>query len=92
VVFHLPIDAGPGLGPLAANRAHHAQCRIRRNLCERGNFDQDEWDLPPKPKWMRQRTYEGIEAKYDHYDAILDDGLAAAAARLMAMDSSGPNK
>ena len=53
------------------NRAHHAQCRIRRKLCERGNFDPDEWDLPPKPKGMRQRTYEGIEAKYDHYEAIL---------------------
>ena len=34
---------------------------------------------------MRQRTYEGIEAKYDHYDAILDEGLDAAAARLMAV-------
>jgi hypothetical protein len=63
------------------NRAHHAQYRIRRHLCDRGNFDPDEWDLPPKPKWMRQRTYEGIQAKYDHYDAILDDELAAAAAR-----------
>jgi hypothetical protein len=34
---------------------------------------------------MRQGTYEGIEAKYDYYDAILDDGLAAAATRLMAL-------
>jgi hypothetical protein len=68
------------------NRAHHAQYRIRRDLCERGNLDPDEWDLPPKPKWMRQRTYESIEAKYDHYETILDDGLAAAAARLMAVD------
>jgi hypothetical protein len=74
------------------NRAHHAQCRIRRKLCERGNFDPDEWDLPPKPKGMRQRTYEGIEAKYDHYEAILDEGLDAAAARLMAMDGSRSNK
>jgi hypothetical protein len=74
------------------NRAYHAQCRIRRDLCERGNFDRDEWDLPPKPKWMRQRTYEGVEAKYEHYDAILDDGLATAAARLMAVGGFCQNR
>lgn len=66
------------------SRAHHGQAKIKRHLCEIGQFDPDEWDLPPKPKWMRQRTYERIEAAYDHYDETLNNGLADAVARLMA--------
>lgn len=66
------------------NRAHHQQSKIKNRLCELGGFDPDEWDFPPKPKWMRLRTYERIEAVFDHQDDILNDGLAAAVARFMA--------
>jgi hypothetical protein len=36
--------------------------------------DPDDWDLPPKPKWMRWRTYNRHVGKYDEYEAILDQG------------------
>jgi hypothetical protein len=44
------------------NRAHRGQAKIRSRLCTIGGFDPDEWDIPPKPKWMRWRTYERAEA------------------------------
>lgn len=65
-------------------RAHHQKSKISNRLCERGGFDPDEWDFPPRPKWMRQRTYERIEAAFDRQEDILDGGLAVAAVRLMA--------
>jgi hypothetical protein len=37
------------------NRAHLGQAKIRSRLIN--NLDPNEWDLPPKPKWMRWRTY-----------------------------------
>jgi hypothetical protein len=42
-----------------------------------------EWDLPPKPKWMRWRTYQRYVDKYDHYEGVLDEGTFAALARLL---------
>jgi hypothetical protein len=38
----------------ATDRAHRGQAKIKARLI--GNLDPDEWDLPPKPKWMRWRT------------------------------------
>jgi hypothetical protein len=29
------------------------------------DFDPDEWDLPPKPKWMRWRTYNRYVERFD---------------------------
>jgi len=37
----------------------------------------DNWDLPPKPKWMRGRTYNRYVERYDGYEAILDYGILA---------------
>ena len=37
------------------NRAHIGQAKIKSRLI--ADLDPDEWDLPPKPKWMRWRTY-----------------------------------
>jgi len=65
------------------SRAHHAQAKIRHMLCEPDGLDREEWDFPPKPKWMRFRTYERWEARFDRQDAILDQGLATLAARLV---------
>jgi hypothetical protein len=42
----------------------------------------DEWDLPPKPKWMRWPTYNRYVQRYDNYESILDDGCLALAAKL----------
>ena len=46
------------------------------------DLDPDEWDLPPKPKWMRWDTYNRHVAQYDHYGDILDYGCVALAAKL----------
>ena len=46
------------------------------------DLDPDEWDLPPKPQWMQWATYNRWEEQYDRYEAILDYGCAALAAKL----------
>jgi hypothetical protein len=62
------------------NRAHLGQARIKARLI--GDLDPDEWDLPPKPKWMRWRTYNRHAKRYDAYEDILDRGTFALAAKL----------
>jgi hypothetical protein len=57
------------------SRAHHAKAKINARLCAMGGLDPEEWDFPPKPKWMRWRTYNRIEEKFDDYDRVLDEGL-----------------
>jgi hypothetical protein len=64
------------------NRAHRGQAKIRSRLCSIGRLDPDEWDFPPKPKWMRWRTYNRAEEKFDRYDSILDEGVVELAAKL----------
>ena len=54
-------------------RAHHGQAKSR--LCSMGGFDADEWDFPPKPKWMRWSTYNHAEEAFGRYEAILDEGM-----------------
>jgi hypothetical protein len=68
------------LGP--DDRAHHGQAKIKSRLCRIGGFDPDEWDLPPKPKWMRWRTYNRAVEKFDRYESILDKGTFALVAKL----------
>jgi hypothetical protein len=64
----------------AAGRAHGGQAKIKGRLI--ADLDPDEWDLPPKPKWMRWATYNRHVARYDHYEDILDYGCVALAAKL----------
>jgi hypothetical protein len=63
------------------NRAHGGQARIKSRLI--GDLDPDEWDFPPKPKWMRWATYNQYSERYDHYDDILDRGCVALAAKFL---------
>jgi len=65
----------------AVDRAHRGQAKIKARLT--GGCDPDEWDLPPKPKWMRWRTYQRYVDKYDRYEAVLDEGSLALVARFM---------
>jgi hypothetical protein len=65
----------------AVDRAHWGQAKIKARLV--GDRDPSEWDLPPKPKWMRWRTYQRYVDKYDRYEAVLDEGTIALVARLM---------
>jgi hypothetical protein len=63
----------------ATNRAHAGKVRIKSRLI--AELDPDEWDLPPKPKWMRWATYNRHEEKFDQYEAVLDNGCAALVAK-----------
>jgi hypothetical protein len=65
----------------AVDRAHQGQAKIKARLI--GDRNPDEWDLPPKPKWMRWRTYQRYVDKYDHYEAVLDEGTLAVLSRLL---------
>ena len=38
-------------------------------------------DLPPKPKWMRWRTYNRFVERFDSYEEILDGGIAELMAK-----------
>jgi hypothetical protein len=65
----------------ADNRAHAGQAKIKSRLI--GDCDPDEWDLPPKPKWMRWRTYNRYVERYDAYEDVLDRGTFELFAKLM---------
>jgi hypothetical protein len=47
------------------------------------DLDPDEWDLPPKPKWMRWATYNRYSEQYDRYEHVLDRGCMALAAKFL---------
>jgi hypothetical protein len=63
----------------ATGRAHLGQSRIKSRLI--GDNDPDEWDSPPKPKWMRWATYNRYSDRHDRYEHVLDCGLVALAAK-----------
>ena len=54
----------------ASDRAYHGKERIRSRLI--GDLDPAEWDLPPKPKWMRWATYNRYVERFDDYEELLD--------------------
>jgi hypothetical protein len=62
-------------------RAHRGQAKVKQRLI--ADLDPGKWDLPPKPKWMRWRTYNRAVEKFDHYEEILDERLVAIASRLL---------
>jgi hypothetical protein len=64
------------------NRAHQGKAKLNSKLCSIGGFDPDAWDLAPKPKWMRWRTYNRAVEKFDRYEAILDAETLALVAKL----------
>jgi hypothetical protein len=37
--------------------------------------NEDKWDFPPKPKWMRWKTYNQLDARVMDYESAAD-GLA----------------
>jgi hypothetical protein len=62
------------------NRAHAGKAKIKSRLI--AGLDPDEWDFPPKPKWMRWATYHRYEQRYDRYEETLDSGLEELAKKL----------
>ena len=66
------------------NRGHAGKAKIKARLI--GDLDPDDWELPPKPKWMRQRTYDRLVERFEAYDDMTypdDSTLFALAAKLM---------
>lgn len=63
------------------DRAHRGKAKINSQLCRIGGFDPDEWEFPPKPKWMRWATYRRAEEQFDAYEAMLDEGIVELLAR-----------
>jgi hypothetical protein len=64
------------------NRAHRGQAKIKARLLG-PDMDPDEWELPPKPKGMRWRTYQRHVDRFDRYEEILDMGMVGLAAKLL---------
>ena len=65
----------------ALDRAYLGMERIKQRLI--GELDPEEWDLPPKPKWMRWRTYQRFVERFERYEAMLDAGSLSRAMKLM---------
>ena len=65
------------------DRAHQGKEKIKSRLCSIGVFDPEEWDLPPKPKGMRWKTYNRAVEKFDEYEQILDVSFLERAAKLL---------
>jgi hypothetical protein len=63
-------------------------CRVcKQPLAPRdGEFVLKYWELPPKPKWMRWRTYNRLAERFEIYDDMTypdDSTLPALVAKLM---------
>jgi hypothetical protein len=56
------------------NRAHRGKAKIKARLI--ADLDPDEWELPPKPKWMRWSTYNRLVDRFDSYEEMLERGIA----------------
>ena len=63
------------------NRAHRGKAKIRARLI--ADLDPDEWELPPKPKWMRLSTYNRLVDRFDSYEEILERGIPELLAKLL---------
>jgi hypothetical protein len=63
------------------NRAHRGKAKIKARLI--ADLDPDEWELPPKPKWMRWSTYNRFVERFDSYEEILDRGIVELMAKLL---------
>ena len=63
------------------DRGHAGQAKIKVRLI--GDLDPDDWDLPPKPKWMRWRTYNRLVERFDAYEDMTYPDDFALVAKLM---------
>jgi hypothetical protein len=55
-------------------RAISAREKVKSRLI--GNLDPREWELPPKPKWMRWDTYERLAENYRFQQRIINQCFA----------------
>ena len=64
----------------ASDRACLGKERIKARLI--GDLNPEDWELPPKPKWMRRKTYNRLEQKFDRYEDTLDSGIESLVTKL----------
>jgi hypothetical protein len=57
------------------DRAITAREKVKDRLI--GELNRSEWELPPKPKWMRWHTYERLAAQYHLQQGIIDQCIAS---------------
>jgi hypothetical protein len=68
------------------DRAERGKTKINSRLCSVGGFNPDDWNYPPKPKWMRWRTYNRLIEKFDCYDEVSDAASRARLAKILGRD------
>jgi len=56
------------------DRAISAREKVKSRLI--GDLNPREWELPPKPKWMRWHTYERLADKYRFHQRIINQCMA----------------
>jgi hypothetical protein len=56
------------------DRAISAREKVNSRLI--GDLNRREWELPPKPKWMRWYTYERLAAQYQLQQSKIDQRIA----------------
>jgi hypothetical protein len=61
------------------DRAITAREKVKDKLI--GTLNRREWDLPPKPKWMRWHTYERLADKYQLQESNINHIMADYIAR-----------
>jgi hypothetical protein len=69
----------------ASDRAHLGKERIKARLI--GDLDPDDWELPPRPKWMRWATYNRFVERFDEYEGRLDDACIASVGKRLKLKS-----
>jgi hypothetical protein len=73
------------------DRAHHRLARLHRRLG--ADYHGPDGPPPPRPKWMRQRTYrrvvQQIEGGEDHLDAVFVAGAQRFLGRLERSEQRG---
>jgi hypothetical protein len=62
------------------DRAYRGQAKIKSRLI--GNRDPDDWDLPPKPSWMRWRTYKQYVQRFESYEDVIEEDMFRQLIRL----------
>ena len=56
------------------DRAISARQKVKLRLI--GDLDPREWELPPKPKWMRWHTYDRLAEKHLSHQGKIDQCIA----------------
>ena len=64
-----------------ADRARRGQAKIKSRLI--GNRDPDDWDMPPKPRWMRWGTYDRHVQRFNEYEDVVEENAFGQLARLL---------